>query len=236
MKKYKTPAGNTFSEEELRSKYGDQFDSLVSAGTLTLVEGVEDEKKNPNPTSFSGSDSSVLEKDLVFDTNEEKPNGSSVGSEVIEEEIDLDFDETLPENQQTLLENQSNIDILNSVGFLDSNKPQMETLDAVKLLASKGKGTQLGTQPEQVYQIKDPETGKFSSKKESEIPENVLKAIKLYEKAYPKTAKKEEVLLAEEDYSNPDTINTEILIKNNVNQDDYLRWEKKKHSTKRFSL
>ena len=227
MKKYKTPAGNTFSEEELRSKYGDQFDSLVSAGTLTLVEGVEDEKKNPNPTSFSGSDSSVLEKDLVFDTNEEKPNGSSVGSEVIEEEIDLDFDETLPENQQTLLENQSNIDILNSVGFLDSNKPQMETLDAVKLLASKGKGTQLGTQPEQVYQIKDPETGKFSSKKESEIPENVLKAIKLYEKAYPKTAKKEEVLLAEEDYSNPDTINTEILIKNNVNQDDYLRWEKK---------
>ena len=40
----------------------------------------------------------------------------------------------------------------------------METLDAVKLLASKGKGTQLGTQPEQVYQIKDPETGKFSSK------------------------------------------------------------------------
>tara|TARA_R110000751_G_scaffold204596_1_gene309019 strand:- start:78 stop:6887 length:6810 start_codon:yes stop_codon:yes gene_type:complete len=227
MKKYKTPAGNTFSEEELRSKYGDQFDSLVSAGTLTLVEGVEDEKKNPNPTSFSGSDSSVLEKDLVFDTNEEKPNGSSVGSEVIEEEIDIDFDETLPENQQTLLENQSNIDILNSVGFLDSNKPQMETLDAVKLLASKGKGTQLGTQPEQVYQIKDPETGKFSSKKESEIPENVLKAIKLYEKAYPKTAKKEEVLLAEEDYSNPDTINTEILIKNNVNQDDYLRWEKK---------
>ena len=66
---------------------------------------------------------------MVSGTEVVQPPGSSVGSEVIEEEIDIDFDETLPENQQTLLENQSNIDILNSVGFFDSNKPQMENID-----------------------------------------------------------------------------------------------------------
>ena len=37
MKRYKTPAGNEYSEEELRSKYGEQFDSLVADGTLELV-------------------------------------------------------------------------------------------------------------------------------------------------------------------------------------------------------
>ena len=86
------------------------------------------------------------------------------------------------------------------------------------------------------YQIKDPETGEFSLKKESEIPENILKAIKLYEKANPKVVKKEEVILTEEDYNNPDTINQEILMENNVDQEDYLKWEKKKYQARRFGL
>lgn len=217
MKKYKTPAGNVYSEEELRSKYGDKFDSLVSAGTLTLAEGGEAEKKNPNPTSASGLD----QENTGSTINPNQPPGSLESSnqtEVIEEE---EFDITLPENQQTLLNNQSNVDVLNSIGFFDSNKPKLETLDAVKLLASQGKG------PEKKYQIKNPETGEFSLKKQSEIPENVLNAIKLYEKANPEVVKKEEVLLTEEDYNNPDTINSKILIENNVNQDDYLMWEKK---------
>ena len=46
MKRYKTPAGNEYSEEELRSKYGEQFDSLVADGTLELVgEAIDTEKK-----------------------------------------------------------------------------------------------------------------------------------------------------------------------------------------------
>jgi hypothetical protein len=36
-KKYKTPAGNIYTESELRKKYPDQFDSLVSNNKLTLV-------------------------------------------------------------------------------------------------------------------------------------------------------------------------------------------------------
>jgi len=219
----------TKSYEEFVEQYGDSkkseplYKGLNESGDYTksfeefkVQYGFNDSVKKKD--SFEPI---VQEEELVSGTEVVQPPGSSVGSEVIEEEIDIDFDETLPENQQTLLENQSNIDILNSVGFFDSNKPQMETLDAVKLLASKEKNQ------EKKYQIKDPETGEFSLKKESEIPENVLKAIKLYEKANPKAVKKEEVLLTEEDYNNPDTINQEILIENNVDQEDYLKWEKK---------
>ncbi len=36
-KRYKTPAGNIYTESELRKKYPDQFDSLVSNNKLTLV-------------------------------------------------------------------------------------------------------------------------------------------------------------------------------------------------------
>ena len=53
MKRYKTPAGNEYSEEELRSKYGEQFDSLVADGTLELVgEAIDTEKKKPCRYSF----------------------------------------------------------------------------------------------------------------------------------------------------------------------------------------
>ena len=219
----------TKSYEEFVEQYGDSkkseplYRGLNESGDYT--KSFEEFKVqygfNDSVKKKDSSEPIVQEEELVSGTEVVQPPGSSVGSEVIEEEIDIDFDETLPENQQTLLENQSNIDILNSVGFFDSNKPQMETLDAVKLLASKEKGQ------EKKYQIKDPETGEFSLKKESEIPENVLNAIKLYEKANPKAVKKEEVLLTEEDYNNPDTINQEILIENNVDQEDYLKWEKK---------
>jgi len=219
----------TKSYEEFVEQYGDSkkseplYRGLNESGDYT--KSFEDFKVqygfNDSVKKKDSSEPIVQEEELVSGTEVVQPPGSSAGSEVVEEEIDIDFDETLPENQQTLLDNQSNIDILNSVGFFDSNKPQMETLDAVKLLASKEKNQ------EKKYQIKDPETGEFSLKKESEIPENVLKAIKLYEKANPKAVKKEEVLLTEEDYNNPDTINQEILIENNVDQEDYLKWEKK---------
>ena len=64
--------------------------------------------------------------------------GSTDGSEVIDEQIieetpagveDEGFDETILENQNKLLKNQNNLDILNSIGFFDSKKPQMETFE-----------------------------------------------------------------------------------------------------------
>ena len=48
-KRYKTPAGNIYTESELRKKYPDQFDSLVSNNKLTLVsdEGDVTEEEEP---------------------------------------------------------------------------------------------------------------------------------------------------------------------------------------------
>ena len=71
MNKYKTPAGNTYSEDELRAKYGDQFDSLVADGTLVLVGS--DEKKNPNVTSDSSLETEVTESTTE---TEEQPGSS----------------------------------------------------------------------------------------------------------------------------------------------------------------
>jgi len=211
----------TKSYEEFVEQYGDSkkseplYRGLNESGDYT--KSFEEFKVqygfNDSVKKKDSSEPIVQEEELVSDTEMVQPPGSSVGSEVIEEQID--FDETLPENQQILLDNQSNIDLLNSVGFFDTNKPKMENIDTMKVLAGKS------------YQIKDPETGEFSLKKESEIPENILKAIKLYEKANPKVVKKEEVILTEEDYNNPDTINQEILMENNVDQEEYLKWEKK---------
>lgn len=62
MKKYRTPAGNVRSETDLIAKYGqDRFDELVKEGTLELVLGDDTEKKNPNDTSDSNSETEVTE-------------------------------------------------------------------------------------------------------------------------------------------------------------------------------
>tara|TARA_B100000963_G_scaffold75320_1_gene63473 strand:+ start:29826 stop:36614 length:6789 start_codon:yes stop_codon:yes gene_type:complete len=211
MNKYKTPSGDVLTEEELRSRYGDQFDSLVADGVLTLVEGEEAEKKNPVVTS--GSDSE--QENTVSTTNLNNTPGFSDSSDPIEINEDVNFDISLPKNQQTLVENKSNLDILNSIGFFDDNKPEMVVLDEKNQTKEKS------------YQIKDPITGEFNLKKESEIPEPVLKAIKLHEKANPKVVDTEEVIITEEDYTNPDKVDSKILSQNNIDEEDYLKWEKK---------
>ena len=212
MNKYKTPSGDVLTEQELRSRYGDQFDSLVAEGVLTLVEGTEAEKKNPVVTS--GSDSE--EENTVSTTNQTLAPGfsdSSAPTEIVE---DVDFDLSLPQNQQTLNQNQSNLDLLNSIGFFDSDKPKLnfisETVPKDKI---------------NLHYIKDPETGEFVLKTESEIPNNVLEAIKLYHKANPRVVESEEVELTEQDYVNEDTVDTSILQQNNISTEEYLKWEKK---------
>ena len=256
MKKYKTPKGNVLSEEELKAKYGERFDSLVLDGTLTLVEGSEDEKKNPIGTSNSNSQEGVMDsttgvdqqpgsldssnqitgdnttlfitpagnevsqKELIekygnqfYDLVEDgtlKSSGNK--TEVIEEEII--FDETLLENQELLFENQANINILNSVGYFDQNKPELEFMPGV----DKNK-----------FYIKSQETGEFNLLKDNEIQEDVLKAIKLYEQANSKDSsynKRESIILTNEDYLNSERNNSSALIANSIDVDDYLKWEK----------
>ena len=106
MNRYRTPAGNEYSEEELRAKYGDQFDSLVADGTLELVgEAVDTEKKNLVDTPSGGEE--VLTEST---TKTETPLGSSDGLEV-NADITEEVVETVPvedyRNQEKLYDEET---------------------------------------------------------------------------------------------------------------------------------
>ena len=130
MNKYKTPAGNTYSEDELRAKYGDQFDSLVADGTLVLVGS--DEKKNPNVTSDSSLETEVTEstteteeqpgssdslnpilanKNSLFTT----PVGNTYRQEELLEKYGNDFYNLVNDGTLALSENQLNLLILHNL-------------------------------------------------------------------------------------------------------------------------
>lgn len=86
MKRYKTPAGNEYSEEDLRSKYGEQFDSLVADGTLQLVgESVNSEKKNPIVTPSDGEE--VLTESTTETEVQDGVSDSLEVNEVVEEGV-----------------------------------------------------------------------------------------------------------------------------------------------------
>ena len=105
MKRYKTPAGNEYSEEELRSKYGEQFDSLVADGTLQLVgEAVNSEKKNPIVTSLDGEE--VLTESTTETEIQDGVSDSLEVNKVVDEgvinESELNFgDQTGPKSIDT---------------------------------------------------------------------------------------------------------------------------------------
>ena len=105
MKRYKTPAGNEYSEEELRSKYGEQFDSLVADGTLQLVgEAVNSEKKNPIVTPSDGEE--VLTESTTETEIQDGVSDSLEVNKVVDEgvinESELNFgDQTGPKSIDT---------------------------------------------------------------------------------------------------------------------------------------
>ena len=82
------------------------------------------EKKNQVDTP-----SDVVEEVTEYTTETEITPGSLDSSDqtpieipIVEEEEEIVFDETTPENQEFLVKNQSNIDLLNSVGYIEANE------------------------------------------------------------------------------------------------------------------
>ena len=73
-KKYKTPAGNIYTESELRKKYPDQFDSLVSNNKLTLVsDGGDVEEVVETPVAETPVVEEAVEEPVVETTAVEEP-------------------------------------------------------------------------------------------------------------------------------------------------------------------
>ena len=214
MNKYKTPAGNTYSEDELRAKYGDQFDSLVADGTLVLVSSGE--KKNPSDTSDSDLEVEVTEstteteeqpgssdslnpilanKNSLFTT----PVGNTYRQEELLEKYGNDFYNLVNDGTLTLSENQpeenvlveeedtfdpnseevqnqllvgnKNLELLNSVGYIEANEDNtvMDIADNLELVANLPPWQQeMMANKEKSYRVKD-ENGEFVFKKASEL-------------------------------------------------------------------
>ena len=289
MNKYKTPAGNTYSEDELRAKYGDQFDSLVADGTLVLVSS--DEKKNSNETSDSDLEVEVTEsttetekqpgssdslnpiianKNSLFTT----PVGNSYRQEELLEKYGNDFYNLVNDGTLTLSENQpeenvlveeedtfdpnseevqnqllvgnKNLELLNSVGYIEANEdiPLMDIAENLNVMADLPPWQQeVMANKEKSYRVKD-ENGEFVFKKASELPEEVVEAIEFYKKKtdgplLQKTgfgytnSKRAETQLTEDEKQDEGGIDDTIFQAANVNKEDYLKW--KKNNTRKDS-
>ncbi len=289
MNKYKTPAGNTYSEDELRAKYGDQFDSLVADGTLVLVSS--DEKKNPSATSDSNLETEVTEsttetedqpgssdslnpilanKNSLFTT----PVGNTYRQQELLEKYGNDFYNLVNDGTLTLSENQpeenvlveeedtfdpnseevqnqllvgdKNLELLNSVGYIEANENNtvMDIADNLELVENLPPWQQeMMANKEKSYKVRD-ENGEFVFKKASELPEEVVEAIEFYKKKtdgplLQKTgfgytnSKRAQTELAEDEKQDEGGIDDVIFQAANVNKEDYLKW--KKNNTRKDS-
>jgi len=289
MNKYKTPAGNTYSEDELRAKYGDQFDSLVADGTLVLVSSGE--KKNPSDTSDSDLEVEVTEstteteeqpgssdslnpilanKNSLFTT----PVGNTYRQEELLEKYGNDFYNLVNDGTLTLSENQpeenvlveeedtfdpnseevqnqllvgnKNLELLNSVGYIEANEDNtvMDIADNLELVANLPPWQQeMMANKEKSYRVKD-ENGEFVFKKASELPEEVVEAIEFYKKKTDEpllqktgfgytNSKRAQTQLTEDEKQDEGGIDDTIFQAANVNKEDYLKW--KKNNTRKDS-
>ena len=284
MKRYKTPAGNEYSEEELRSKYGEQFDSLVADGTLELVgEAIDTEKKNPVVTPSDGEEAVT-----VSTTETETPLGSSDGLEVNVEQVE-EVVETVPvedyRNQVKLYDEETSRLIEANPGaneqqleaiFNRDDVPSQDIYDAIESddnaiydleeknnkistfqnsgyiglnrdeglnepLLEYAKGLTLSVDDsnlsdfdkerlrnrEKEYGFLNPETGKTEFKKESDIDSDLLNSIELFEKTKFKSLNNYDDVYLTEDDINESSLGEDILQKNEVDSNDYFKWEKK---------
>ena len=286
MNRYRTPAGNEYSEQELRAKYGDQFDSLVADGTLVLVGSSE--KKNPNETSDSDSEVEVTESTTE---TEEQPGSSDslnpiianknslfvtpVGNTYRQEELvkkygndfynlvndgtltlsenqpeenvlvegEDTFDPNSEEVQNQLLIGNKNLELLNSVGYLEATQddPTKDLRTYIEDNPEFLEGLPPWTQEsmlakEKQYRVRD-KNGEFVYKKASELPEEVVVAIESYKSkvkdplltktgfGYTNT-KRNKIDLTDKELENTGGIDDTIFQTANINKEDFLRWQK----------
>ena len=185
------------------------------------------EKKNQVDTPSDGE-----EEVTEYTTETEITPGSLDSSDqtpieipIVEEEEEIVFDETTPENQEFLVKNQSNIDLLNSVGYIEAN-------EGVKSMISTEGLTDFDKERlesrEKTYRLKNNETGEFEYKKESEIKPEILETISIYEtsKDNSYTPNYLDVQVDIKDFQRDDVPDANKLDSLGINQEDYLKWDK----------
>ena len=124
-KKYKTPAGNIYTESELRKKYTDLFDSLVSNNTLTLVSDGGDVKEVV--------ETPAVEEPVVEEVVEEPVVETPAVEEPVVEEVETpapDFGSYLEFTPPTVVSDQTGdaMKVSNDVFLQELKKRQEEML------------------------------------------------------------------------------------------------------------
>ena len=210
----------------------DNFDYVQSKGYKKDINSFSTlvgygEKKNQVVTP-----SNVVEEVTESTTETEITPGSLDSSgqppieiPIVEEEEEIVFDETTPENKELLIKNQSNIDLLNSVGYIEANEG-IESVISSEGLTNFDK--ERLESKEKSYRLKNNKTGEFEYKKESEINPDVLKAIKIYKtsKDNSYTPNYLDVQVDIKDFERDDVPDASKLDLLGINQEDYLKWDK----------
>jgi hypothetical protein len=244
MKRYKTPAGNEYSEEDLRSKYGEQFDSLVADGTLQLVgESVNSEKKNPIVTPSNGEE--VLTESTTETEVQDGVSDSLEVNEVVEEgvinESQLNFgDQTGPiveedpiVEEEAFILDPANIEnankknkLLFDSGFLAYKELKEEDTKRIESLGISLESESIGDTEE--YGFINPETGEKEFKKKSELTPELLEAIEVFDTAMGDVdiPNYSNIELDENDLDVTGTL-FKVLKKEEIDLIDYRKWEKK---------
>ena len=126
-------------------------------------------------------------------------------------------------NPELLEQSKSNLELLNSVGYMEAKGENRNILDGLK---EKGDERADDIIMEKTYPVM--ENGQVVYKKEEEIAPELLAAMKIYDKSIDDSYKKnyDDVQVDFEDFQRDDIPDADKLQSLNINQEDYLKWDK----------
>lgn len=126
-------------------------------------------------------------------------------------------------NPELLEQSKSNLELLNSVGYIEAKGQNRNILDDLK---EKGDERVDDIIMEKTYPVM--ENGQVVYKKEEEIATDVLDAMKIYDKSIDDSYKKnyDDVQVDFEDFEKDDIPDAEKLQSLDINLEDYLKWDK----------
>jgi len=114
--------------------------------------------------------------------------------------------------------------LLESSGYLEGASKFKNVLDTIDF---DKKGINVNVTPEKQYMLRDEVTGELKPVKESDVNPELLEAIKLYEVANKDVVKNyDDAQVDFEDFQRDDIPDADKLQSLNINQEDYLKWDK----------
>ena len=193
-----------------------------SDGQEEVTESITETETTPGSSDSLEEQDEVAVIPLVQDDNGdlapfvEIPPVNQPDSVVVDtEEVEI--------NPELLEQSKSNLELLNSVGYIEAKGQNRNILDVLK---EKGDERVDDIIMEKTYPVM--ENGQVVYKKEEEIAPDVLDAMKIYDKSIDDSYKKnyDDVQVDFEDFQRDDIPDADKLQSLKINLEDYLKWDK----------